>query len=149
MVVLGGGGAFLMGEVPLYHVFYEFSVWRPALGPSSESGREKASERERETLLLQGHLTKCLPLGPYGRPMPRALWWSKGGCALLWARYPCMIYPTSFSCGGQRWAAAARVGERARARETDLYYYIGTAFIRKRPSLEPYSRPMPRALWWS
>ena len=29
------------------------------------------------------------PLGPYGRPMPRALWWSYGVDVFVWARYPC------------------------------------------------------------
>ena len=27
--------------------------------------------------------------------------------------------------------------------------YRGASFIRKRPTLGPYSRPAPRALWWS
>ena len=27
--------------------------------------------------------------------------------------------------------------------------YRGTSLIRKRPPLRPYSRPMPRAPWWS
>jgi len=29
-------------------------------------------------------------LGPYSRPMARALWWSQGGGSFLWARYPLM-----------------------------------------------------------
>ena len=27
--------------------------------------------------------------------------------------------------------------------------YRGTSLTRNRPTLGPYSRPMPRALWWS
>ena len=36
-------------------------------------------------------LTKRLPMGPYGRPMPRAPWWALGVGVFFCARYPCMI----------------------------------------------------------
>ena len=37
------------------------------------------------TLLIR----KCLPLEPYSRPMPRALWWPWVGVSFLRARYSC------------------------------------------------------------
>ena len=31
----------------------------------------------------------------------------------------------------------------------DVTWYRGTSLIRNRPRLGPYSRTMPKALWWS
>ena len=41
---------------------------------------------------LQGHLAHKRPpppVGLYGSPMPRDLWWSVGGRCFWWAKYPC------------------------------------------------------------
>ena len=39
--------------------------------------------------------------------------------------------------------------KRAQSHQIGEAKYRGTSLIRKRLPLGPYSRPMPRALWWS
>ena len=42
-------------------------------------------------------IRKRLPLGPYSRPIPRALWWSMGGGLFLMSEvplYPCFFFIT-------------------------------------------------------
>ena len=34
-------------------------------------------------------IRKHPPLGPFSRPMPRALWWSSGVGVFICVRYPC------------------------------------------------------------
>ena len=57
---------FLMSEVPL-HMYLNFEL---------ESG---LFPLYRGTSLIR----KRPPVGPYSRAMPRALWWSWGGCVFL------------------------------------------------------------------
>ena len=45
----------------------------------------------RSTLGYLAH-EKQHPPGPHSRNMLRALWWSEGEGAFLWARYPCTMY---------------------------------------------------------
>ena len=61
------------------------------------------------------------PLGPYSRPMPRALWWSLGGVFFLMSEVP------------------RRCGEVPR--QVDLQGYLTQP---PAPPLGPYCMPMPR-----
>jgi hypothetical protein len=64
-------------------------------------------------------IRKCLLLGPFSRPVPRALRWSWGGGRLFMSEVP-----MKDSCTG-RWPRAGL------------------------PPSQPYSSPVPRALSWS
>ena len=64
---------FLMSEVPLYNPLQDPTV--PPITPAVVlgGGRRLMSEEPcRGTSLTR----ERLPLGPYRKPMPRALWWS-------------------------------------------------------------------------
>ena len=64
------------------HVIIEM-IWWTGLAPWKAPAT--SSERCRGTSLIRNNL----PVGPYSRPMPRALMWSSGVGVFLWARYPC------------------------------------------------------------
>ena len=72
-----------------------------------EAGKERKREREREcrsTSLRRNSIS----LGPYSRPMPRPLWWSKGGGlflmaeASLYTQCPTLAHSARCSRGSSR-----------------------------------------------
>ena len=108
-------------------------------GPESRQGRNLVSSRANRPCLdprgcapvqsVEGYLTykETHPLGPYRRPMPSVL-------------------------GGPQWSGRFLMGEvplytTCRLHVTSLYK--GSSLIRRRLPLGHYSRPTPKALWWS
>ena len=86
------------------------------------------------------------PLGPCSRTMLRALWWSWGGGRflpprpLLGSALPAFLKVMSLIAvmfNIQLTFAGSRL------------VYRGTSLSRNSPPIEPYSRTVPRALWWS
>ena len=97
------------------------------------------------------------PLGPYSRTMPRALWGSE-----VVGPGPCNTQgyqPLSSESGtplpeSQGQKQAATVLHVPHSLDSEVVgsgpcVYRGTSLIRKRRTLEPYSRTMSRALWGS
>jgi len=72
-----------MSEVPLYRIRL-FAV-TPAMPTSPECLGGDASFDVDKALPYRGTslIRHRLPLGPYSRPEPRALWSCQGGCAFL------------------------------------------------------------------
>jgi hypothetical protein len=69
---------------------------------------------------VPSHMRNCPSLGPYSRPMPRALWWSQGGGGTsLGARYPC-TYVRALDKKGPHSITGARMA--------DLGHRNGAAF---------------------
>ena len=88
--VLGGfweGGRFLMGEVPLYLPVRSdrgYSKWSDrGYSKCGEGGGRLDNQSLGVLYSSKGYrgtsLIRNRPIpGPYSRPMPRALWWSRG-----------------------------------------------------------------------
>ena len=72
-----------MSEVPLY-MFSGVETLRPTSWKKS-SRRDGVEMTAAERFTGEGYLAHKKPptLGPYSRPMPRALWWSYGGGGFL------------------------------------------------------------------
>ena len=72
MVILGGW-AFLMSDVPLYTGSY----YRGAslIRAEEAGGREQKTTPPQDPGAYRG-ISISADLGPYSRPMPVALWWS-------------------------------------------------------------------------
>ena len=80
---------------------------------------------------------KMHPPGPYSRSMLGVLGGSYGGGRFLMGEVPLYL--------GSKNPAPPRIPRGG----TRLWEYRGASLIRKRLLLGPYSRAMPRALWWS
>ena len=96
------------------------------------------------------------PLGPYSRPMPRALWWSQAGVVLmsevpLWGvgAYPRkqMLTRTNEDMSGCHALFTWHSGLSVWGPGSWCDHCVTTG-VHRRP-LGPYSRTMPRALWGS
>ena len=57
---------------------------------SMNNNRNSLLPKARPLYTVQGTslIRNCRPLGPYSRPVPRALWWSQGGGRFLMSEVP-------------------------------------------------------------
>ena len=84
-----GGWQSFMREVPLYSNVWGVRLHQQLRTSQCEMLLYRSTSLIRKRLPLQGYLAHKkthLPLGPYGRTVPRALWWSQGGSAFSYER---------------------------------------------------------------
>ena len=120
---------------------------RGCMHGGSRVGIEKHLFASRGTSLIRNHL----PLGPYGRRMPRVLEGSRslGPSGFERAQHRRTPRP---SVDGTRSKALCPFGSQQRLVSTNIslpsthHQYRGTSLTRKRTPLGPYRRPMHRVL---
>ena len=64
-------------------------------GRAPRSCSRRSLRRAKRVMVYRGTslIRKRLSLGPYSRPMPRALWWSEEGGLLLMSEVPLLVFP--------------------------------------------------------
>ena len=88
-------------------------------------------------------------LGPYSRTIHRVLGGSQGGGHFHVSEVPLQVSPWELRTTLGWSAPGLRVSQKF-SRGTDSgRVYTGALLMRNSAPLEPYTRTMPRALWWS